>query len=99
MLIARQRARTSIDDRAGQQLRIPQGVRNAVRRQWVLEVAGVADERPSGTMRLPHVSWNAGEAAQAADPAGAGDIRAQLLGIRLKHLQERALDAAAETLR
>ena len=37
-----------LHDRARQQFRVSQRIRNAVRGEWILEIPGVADESPSG---------------------------------------------------
>ena len=55
MLIGLERARSSIQDRAGQQLRVPECVGYAVGGQRVFEVTGIADERPTGAVRLPEM--------------------------------------------
>ena len=59
--------RSSIQDRAGEQVSVPKCVGYAVSGQRVLEVSGIANQRPTGTVRLPEVSGDAGEATQASD--------------------------------
>ena len=66
-LIALERALVSIQDRAGQQLRVPECVGYAVGGQRVFKVTGIAGERPTGAVRLPEMSGDAGEATQPAD--------------------------------
>lgn len=70
--------RSSIQDRAGEQFRVPECVGYSVSGQRVLEVSGIADQRPTGTVRLPEMPGDASEAMQAADQASATDIVAEM---------------------
>ena len=77
-LICLERALSSIQDRAGQQLRVPECVSYAVGSERVFEVTGIADERPTGPVRLPEMAGDAGEATQAADQASVTDISGKM---------------------
>src|SRR6476620_8167269 len=99
VLIGLERARSSIEDRAGQQLRVPQCVGYSVSGQRVLEVSGIADQRPTGTVRLPEMPGDAGEATQAADQASATDIVTKMRRVCRENMEEGALDIAAKRRR
>ena len=96
MLIGLERARPSIQDRAGQQLRVPECVGYAVGGQRVFEVTGIADERPTGAVRLPEMPGDAGEATQAADQASATDVAAEMRRVCREDLEEGALDVSVK---
>src|SRR6476660_529894 len=91
--------RSSIQDRAGEQFRVPECVGYSVSGQRVLEVSGIADQRPTGTVRLPEMPGEAGEATQAADQASATDIVAEMRRVCRENLEEGALDIAAKRRR
>src|SRR6476620_2438033 len=88
--------RSSIQDRAGEQFRVPECVGYSVSGQRVLEVSGIADQRPTGTVRLPEMPGDAGEATQAADQASATDIVTKMRRVCSEHLAEAALDISAK---
>ena len=96
MLIGLERALSSIQDRAGQQLRVPECVTNAMSSQRVFKVAGVADERPARAVRLPEMPGDAREATQAADQASSTDIAAEMRRVCSEDLEEGALDVSVE---
>lgn len=97
VLIGLECTRPSIEDRAGQQLRVPECVGYSVSGQRVLEVTGIADQRPTGTVRLPEMPGDADEATQAADQASANDIVAEMRRVCREDLEEGALDISAKT--
>src|SRR6478752_10056036 len=70
--------RSSIQDGAGEQFRVPECVGYSVSGQRVLEVSGIADQRPTGTVRLPEMPGDASATTQAADQATATDIVAEM---------------------
>ena len=96
MLIGLERARPSIQDRAGQQLRVPECVGDAVGGQRVFEVTGIADERPTRAVRLPEMPGDAGEATQAAGQASATNIAAEMRRVCREDLEETALDVSVK---
>ena len=98
-LIVLERALVSIQDRAGQQLRVPECVGYAVGGQRVFKVTGIAGERPTGAVRLPEMPGGAGEATQAADQASATDIVPEMLRICRENPEESALDISAKRAR
>ena len=75
LLIFGERHRRAFDDRIGEKLGIAKRVRDAVGGQRILEVPGVADERPSATPALTEVTGAAGEAGQWPFAAGADCLR------------------------
>src|SRR5258706_15288780 len=85
-----------IQDRAGEQFRVPECVGYSVSGQRVLEVSGIADQRPTGTVRLPEMPGDAGEATQAAHQASATDIVAEMRRVCREDLEEGALDISAK---
>src|SRR5258707_6002939 len=87
---------SSIQDRAGEQFRVPECVGYSVSGQRVLEVSGIADQRPTGTVRLPEMPGDAGEATQAAHQASATDIVAEMRRVCREDLEEGALDISAK---
>ncbi len=87
---------SSIQDRAGEQFRVPECVAYSVSGQRVLEVSGIADQRPTGTVRLPEMPGDAGEATQAAHQASATDIVAEMRRVCREDLEEGALDISAK---
>ena len=99
MLIGLERARSSIQDRASQQFRVPECVGYAVSGQRVLEVSGIADERPAGAVRLPEMPGDTGKATQAADQASATDVAAEMRRVCREDLEEGALDISAKCAR
>ena len=99
MLIGLERALASIQDRAGQQLGVPECVGYAVGGQGVFKVTGIADERPTGAVRLPEMPGDAGEATQAADQASATDIAAEMRRVCREDLEEAALDVSVKVSR
>src|SRR5688572_2149172 len=60
-VVVGQRRRGSLDDRPGQQLRVPKRVGNPMGRDRVLEVAGITYERPSGAGSGPDDTAVTGE--------------------------------------
>src|ERR1700746_2642641 len=84
--------RSSIQDRASEQFRVPECVSYSVSSQRVLEVSGIADERPTGSMRLPEMPGDTGEATQATDQASATDIVAEMRRVCRENLEEGAID-------
>ena len=98
MLIGLERARPSIQDCAGQQLRVPECVAYAVGGQRVFEVTGIANERPTGAVRLPEMPGDAHEATQAADQTSATDISAEMRRVCREDLEEGAFDVSVKCL-
>src|ERR1700746_2261835 len=88
--------RSSIQDRTGEQFRVPECVGYSVSGQRVLEVSGIADQRPTGAVRLPEMPGGAGEATQAADQASATDIVAEMRRVCREDLAGGALDISAK---
>ena len=95
-LICLERALSSIQDRAGQQLRVPECVCYAMGSQRIFEVTGVADERPPCAVRLPEMSRGADKASQAADQASVTDISAKMRRICREDLEKTALDISVK---
>src|ERR1700756_4895514 len=87
---------SSIQDRAGEQFRVPECVGYSVSGQRVLEVSGIADQRPTGTVRLPEVPGGAGEATQATHQVSATDIVAEMRRVCREDLTEGAIDISAK---
>src|SRR6476660_3993929 len=88
--------RSSIQDRASEQVSVPECVGYSVSGQRVLEVSGIADQRPTGTVRLPEMPGDAGESTQAADQASATDIVAEMRRVCHEDLEERPLGIPAK---
>src|SRR6478609_3100086 len=88
--------RSSIQDGAGEQFRVPECVGYSVSGQRVLEVSGIADQRPTGTVRLPEMPGDASETTQAADQASATDIVTKMRRVCREDLEEGAVDIAAK---
>src|SRR6478736_9984459 len=88
--------RSSVQNRAGEQFRVPECVGYSVSGQRILEVSGIADQRPTGTVRLPEMPGDAGEATQAADQASATDIVAEIRRVCIEDLEEAVLDISAK---
>src|SRR5688572_25984176 len=72
-------------------LRIDEGVADPLRRDWILVVSGIADERPARPVRPTEVIWDTGR----AEPLCFTSCAAQSVrdsGCRLEHLPDVPLD-------
>ncbi len=92
-LIVDQRRPRAFDDRVGEKLGISKRIRNAVGGQRILEIPGVADERPAATPALTEIPGAPGEAGQWPFAAGADRLRE--LGRRLMENAQEGCETAA----
>src|SRR5688572_8474469 len=64
-LVVSQRVVRSVVDRIGEQFRVAQRIRDAVGSQRVLEVSGVTDQRPAGSVRASKKPGLTGKSVKA----------------------------------
>src|SRR5262245_62712104 len=76
-LVGLEPAGAAIDDSSREQLRIAKGVRDPVRGQGVLEIAGITDESPACAMTLSEVAWRSCKAPQTTGQCGPANVGAQ----------------------